>query len=253
MRGRCQPGGTHSWAACPQQSVKFNLKPHVLHCTAPVPCFTGFVLQAQLSLGTARGASALPRLTLRRVRSVGRWNHNGEQKPLAAAAGGAAAAAAAAAGVSEDELSPAAHMILKAGARGGHYVTVTLNPSPNCYVVTFMHRGGLPCVTLALCGLRPCLLPAQPLGHAPRRLLSRAALPAHRTRSHHSKAPHHTAFHLACLLLPPSIYPSPSCQATLSSCTVSQQLTAMYCVWSVFLAPAALVWPSFCTASWTPA
>jgi hypothetical protein len=70
------------------------------------------VLQAQLSLGTARGASALPRLTLRRVRSVGRWNHNGD--PAAAATGGPATAAAA--GVSDDDLSPAAQMILKAGA-----------------------------------------------------------------------------------------------------------------------------------------
>jgi hypothetical protein len=64
-------------------------------------------LQAQLSVGTSRGASALPRLTLRRVRSVGRWNHNGEA--------GTVAAAAAAAGVSDEELSPAAQMILKAG------------------------------------------------------------------------------------------------------------------------------------------
>lgn len=69
-------------------------------------------LQAEVSLGTMRGSSALPRLTLRRVRSVGRYNHNGD-----AADGGSSkgAAAAAAAGLSGEDLGPAAQMIIKAG------------------------------------------------------------------------------------------------------------------------------------------
>lgn len=73
----------------------------VLHCTADV-------LQAQLSLGTARGASALPRLTMRRVRSVGRWNHAGEPQPAAAAAAAATALVAVGPGITSSAPLPAA-------------------------------------------------------------------------------------------------------------------------------------------------
>lgn len=60
--------------------------------------------------GTARGASALPRLTLRRVKSVSRWDHvssssgqsSGGSSDLCGEAG-------------DDDLSPAAQLILKAG------------------------------------------------------------------------------------------------------------------------------------------
>ncbi|WIA23329.1 hypothetical protein OEZ85_000094 [Tetradesmus obliquus] len=99
---------------------------------------------AQLSLGTARGASALPRLTMRRVRSVGRWNHAGEPQPAAAAA------AAAAAGVSEDELSPAAQMILKAGyplelhqvtTADGYVLRIERIPRPGSPRVAFFLHG----------------------------------------------------------------------------------------------------------------
>lgn len=97
--------------------------------------------QAAFRKGTFTGVSALPRLTLRRVRSVARYNHTDPAEAAAAggssgsnAAGGshrrggggagfgstaaaaaAAAARAAASSVTDDELGPAAQCILSAG------------------------------------------------------------------------------------------------------------------------------------------
>jgi hypothetical protein len=74
-------------------------------------------VQAEYRRGTATGSSALPRLTLRRVRSVSRWSHNvpGAADGSSAGGGRAAAAAAAEAAAGDEDISPAAQCILSAG------------------------------------------------------------------------------------------------------------------------------------------
>jgi hypothetical protein len=78
-----------------------------------------YVSQAGFHKGTGTGSTALPRLTLRRVRSVGRWNHHGSSDGSSGAGsssgGWARTAAAAAAGGDDSELTAAAQCILTAG------------------------------------------------------------------------------------------------------------------------------------------
>lgn len=74
---------------------------------------------ADFQRGTARGASALPRLTLRRVRSVTRWDHTDYSSSSSAADNSSSSAHGSSSELlteaDDGELSPAAQQILKAG------------------------------------------------------------------------------------------------------------------------------------------
>lgn len=82
------------------------------------------VAQAEFRKGTGGGSSALPRLTLRRVRSVSRWNHHTDtpSSPSTKARGSSSSGAAAAGGrggsepwMDDTELTSAAQCIMSAG------------------------------------------------------------------------------------------------------------------------------------------